>query len=39
MTAIAREEAQILLEGGGVEVRTHEIGGDVTVSFGRAPGG
>jgi hypothetical protein len=39
MTAIAREEAQILLEREGVELRTHEIGGDITVSFIRAPAG
>ena len=37
MTAIAREDAQILLEGGGVEIRTQEIGGDITLSFIRVP--
>ena len=39
MTAIAREDAQILLEGGGVEIRTQEIGGDITLSFIRVPAG
>ena len=39
MNAIAREEAQILMEGGGVELRTHEIGGDMTVAFIRVPAG
>jgi hypothetical protein len=39
MTVIAREEAQILLEGGGVELRADEIGGDMTVSFIRVPAG
>ena len=39
MTAIAREEAQIQLERGGVELRTQEIGGDITVSFIRVPAG
>ena len=39
MKAIAREEAQIQLEGGGVELRTHEIGGDMTVAFIRVPAG
>ena len=39
MTAIAREEAQILLERGGVELRTQEIGDDITVSFIRVPAG
>ena len=33
MTAIGREEAQVQIEGGGVEIRTHEIGGDMTVAF------
>ncbi len=39
MKAIAREEAQIQMEGGGVELRTHEIGGDMTVAFIRVPAG
>ena len=39
MTAIAPEGARIQLEGGGVELRTHEIGGDMTVAFIRAPAG
>ena len=39
MTAIGREEAQVEIEGGGVEFRTHEIGGDMTVAFIRAPAG
>ena len=36
MTAIAPEEAQIQIEGGGMEFRGHEIGGNMTVA-GRAP--
>ena len=39
MKAIAREEAQVLLDAGGVEIRTHEIGGDMTVAFIRVPAG
>ena len=39
MTAIAREAAQTLLEGGGVEIRAREIGGGMTVSFIRVPAG
>ena len=39
MNAIAREEAQILMEGDGVELRTHEIGGEMTVAFIRLPAG
>ena len=39
MTAIGREEAQVEIEGGGVEFRTHEIGGDMTVAFIKAPAG
>ena len=39
MTAIGREEAQVEIEGGGVEFRTHEIGGDMTVAFIQAPAG
>ena len=39
MTAIAPEGAQIQFEGGGVELRTHEIGGEMTVAFIRAPAG
>ena len=39
MTATSREEALIQLEGGGVELRTREIGGAMTVAFIRAPAG
>ena len=39
MTAIGREEAQVEIEGGGVEFRTYEIGGDMTVAFIKAPAG
>ena len=39
MKAIGREEAQVLLDAGGVEIRTHEIGGDMTVAFIRVPAG
>ena len=39
MTAIAREDAQVLLEGGGIEIRAREIGGDITLSFVRVPAG
>ena len=39
MTAIGREEAQVQIEGGGVDIRTHEIGGDMTVAFIRVPAG
>ena len=39
MKAIAREEAQVLLDAGGVEIRTQEIGGDMTVAFIRVPAG
>ena len=39
MTAIAREDAQTLLEGGGVEIRARELGGDMTVAFIRVPAG
>ena len=37
MTAISRDKAQIQLEGGGIELRTQEIGGAMTVAFIRAP--
>ena len=39
MTAIAREEAPVQIDAGGVELRTREIGGDITVLFVRAPAG
>ena len=39
MTTAGRDDAQIQLEGGGVEIRTFEIGGDITVSFIRVPAG
>lgn len=39
MTAVAREAAQIQIDEGGVEVRTDELGGEMTVSFIRVPAG
>ncbi|WKV75104.1 hypothetical protein AW27_028440 [Streptomyces sp. PCS3-D2] len=39
MTATTRAEAPVVLEGGGLEVRMREIGGDLTVGFFRLPEG
>ena len=39
MTAIGREDAQTVLEGGGVEIRAREIGGDMMLAFIRVPAG
>lgn len=39
MTAITRQEAPVAIEGDGVELRTHEIGGDMTAAFVRLPAG
>ncbi len=39
MNALAREEAPIVLEGGGMEVRLEQIGGGMSTSFIRLPHG
>ena len=39
MHAVAREAVPVVLEGGGVEVRLQEIGGGMSTSFIRLPGG
>ncbi|MER6615527.1 hypothetical protein ACWGJT_14080 [Streptomyces xantholiticus] len=39
MTATTREDTPVVLEGGGVEVRMKEIGGDMSVAFLRLPKG
>ncbi|MFI1399409.1 hypothetical protein [Streptomyces sp. NPDC020681] len=39
MAATTRDEAPVALEGGGVELRMKEVGGDTTVAFIRLPKG
>ncbi|GLV92691.1 MULTISPECIES: hypothetical protein [Streptomyces] len=39
MAATTRDEAPIAVEGGGLEVRVREIGGDLSVGFFRLPEG
>lgn len=39
MTAITRNEAPVAIEGGGVELRMREVGGDMSVAFVRFPQG
>lgn len=39
MTATTREDTPVAIEGGGVELRTREIGGDMSVAFVRFPRG
>jgi hypothetical protein len=39
MTRIARDEAPIAIEGDGVELRTQDVGGDMSVAFVRLPKG
>ncbi|MEU8843935.1 hypothetical protein AB0D97_33275 [Streptomyces roseus] len=39
MTAMTRQDTPVAIEGDGVEVRTHEIGGDLSVGFVRLPQG
>ncbi|MFG2982144.1 hypothetical protein ACGFYQ_12945 [Streptomyces sp. NPDC048258] len=39
MTATTREDTPVAIEGGGVELRTREIGGDMSVAFVRFPAG
>lgn len=38
-TAITRDETPVALEGGGVELRTKEVGGDLSVAFIHLPEG
>ncbi|QES51110.1 hypothetical protein DEJ50_28000 [Streptomyces venezuelae] len=38
-TAVTRDETPVALEGGGVELRMKEIGGDLTVAFVHLPEG
>lgn len=39
MTAITRQQAPVAIEGDGVELRSQEIGGDMTAAFVRLPKG
>ncbi|MET7594561.1 hypothetical protein ACWERY_35485 [Streptomyces sp. NPDC004082] len=39
MTATTRSETPVAIEGGGVELRTREIGGDMSVAYARFPKG
>ncbi|MFJ3921484.1 hypothetical protein [Streptomyces sp. NPDC090022] len=39
MTATTRQETPVAIEGGGVELRTQEVGGDLSVAFVRLPQG
>jgi len=39
MKAISRAEAPVAIEGDGVELRTHELGGGMTTAFVRLPQG
>lgn len=39
MTATTRNETPVAIEGGGVELRAQEIGGDMSVAFARLPAG
>ncbi|MFF8290654.1 hypothetical protein ACF068_15695 [Streptomyces sp. NPDC016309] len=39
MTGATREDTPVAIEGGGVELRTREVGGDMTVAFVRFPSG
>lgn len=39
MTAMTRDETPLAIEGGGVELRMREVGGDLTVAFVRLPKG
>ena len=39
MTATTRNEAPVAIEGGGVELRMKEVGGDMTAAFVRLPEG
>ncbi|MFD5078797.1 hypothetical protein [Streptomyces sp. NPDC058371] len=39
MTATTRTETPIAIEGNGVELRTQEVGGDMSVAFARFPKG
>lgn len=39
MTATTREETPVAIEGGGVELRMTEVGGDMTAAFVRFPQG
>ncbi|MGW2561842.1 hypothetical protein ACWCXB_21830 [Streptomyces sp. NPDC001514] len=39
MTAATRRDTPVAIEGGGVELRMEEVGGDLTVSFVRLPKG
>ncbi|MFD3927316.1 hypothetical protein [Streptomyces sp. NPDC058614] len=39
MTATTRNETPVAIEGGGVELRAQEIGGDMSVAFARLPSG
>ncbi|MBG0831410.1 hypothetical protein HS041_27055 [Planomonospora sp. ID67723] len=39
MVATTRNDAPVAIEGGGVELRMQEVGGDMTVAFARLPKG
>ncbi|QES47140.1 hypothetical protein DEJ50_04070 [Streptomyces venezuelae] len=39
MTATTRQETPVAIQGGGVELRTQEVGGDLSVAFVRLPQG
>ncbi|MCX4630991.1 MULTISPECIES: hypothetical protein [unclassified Streptomyces] len=39
MAGVTRNETPVVIEGGGLEVRAEEIGGDLTVGFFRLPAG
>ncbi|MGW7200553.1 hypothetical protein [Streptomyces chryseus] len=39
MQATTRNDAPVAIEGGGVELRMREVGGDMTVAFARLPKG
>ena len=39
MNAVSREDAPVAIEGDGVELRTHELGGGMTAAFMRVPKG
>ncbi|MCZ4123890.1 hypothetical protein [Streptomyces sp. H39-S7] len=39
MTATTRNEAPVVIEGGGVELRKQDLGGDMSVAFVRLPQG
>jgi hypothetical protein len=39
MRAVSQAQAEVAIEGDGVELRTHEVGGGMTTAFMRAPKG